>query len=341
MSPIVSSSPPAPAKSPQRRILVCLDRSAYSEACVPHALMLARAFHSALTLVHVMQPQHNPSGQQTCDALGWEISSQEARNYLERIERQVVQTLWQDVDTRLEQGRPAARIVDLARELDAEVTVLGSRGEGGTRDQSLGSTVQQVLASSRGSVLIVHPAKTDRSPAGPKQILVPLDGSLRTESVLPAAARLAGAHGAELLLVHIVQEPVPSALLASPEDIELARTLAGRLEASARRYLERLRLRLSHEVSVVRTLVVRHANERQCLVEISQKEQIALIVLSAHGSACDSGRTFGSVAAYLLTHSTVPLLVLQDLPGELQPIQDLDAPLAPPPLRASYASGRA
>lgn len=338
MSPIVSSSPPAPAKSPQRRILVCLDRSAFSEACVPHALTLAKAFHSALTLVHVMQPQHNASGQQMCDALGWEISSQEARNYLECIERQVVQTLWQDVDTRLEQGRPAARIVDLARELDAEVTVLGSRGEGGTRDQNLGSTVQQVLASSRGSVFIVHPSKTDPSPAGLKHILVPLDGSLRTESVLPAAARLAGAHGAELLLVHIVQEPVPSALLASPEDIELARTLAGRLEAGAQRYLERLRLRLSHEVSVVRTRVVRHANERQCLVDISQKEQIALIILSAHGSACDSDRTFGSVAAYLLTHSTVPLLVLQDLPGELQRIQDLDAPLAPPPLRASYAS---
>ncbi len=50
-------------------------------------------------------------------------------------------------------------------------------------------------------------------------------------------------------------------------------------------------------------------------MKISQREDTNLIVLSAHGSACDSARSFGSVTTYLFTHSTVPLLVLQDLPG--------------------------
>jgi hypothetical protein len=88
----------------------------------------------------------------------------------------------------------------------------------------------------------------------------------------------------------------------------------------------------------VRTLVVRHANEYQCLLEISQKEQADLVVLSAHGSGCDSTQSFGSVTAYLLTHSVVPLLVLQDLPAkELHTIQHLDEKLTPSSLRASYA----
>ena len=112
--------------------------------------------------------------------------------------------------------------------------------------------------------------------------------------------------------------------------------LAARLEASAKRYLEGIRDRLAHEVASVRTLVVRHANERQCLLEISRSEEhIDLIVLSAHGIACNPARSFGSVTAHLLTHSTVPLLVLQDLPRSRSPATRRRKQLAPP-LRASY-----
>jgi hypothetical protein len=88
----------------------------------------------------------------------------------------------------------------------------------------------------------------------------------------------------------------------------------------------------------VRTLVVRAANEYQSLLEISQKERTDLMVLSAHGSGCDSTQSFGSVTAYLLTHSIIPLLVLQDLPArELHPLSQPNERPTPPLLRASHA----
>ena len=79
---------------------------------------------------------------------------------------------------------------------------------------------------------------------------------------------------------------------------------------------------------------LRHPNERR-LVDISQQEHVDLVVLSAHGVACDPARAFGSVTAHLLTHSVVPLLVLQDLPNELERPADVGAQAAPP-LRASF-----
>ena len=95
-----------------------------------------------------------------------------------------------------------------------------------------------------------------------------------------------------------------------------------------------LRDRLTHESTTVRTLVVRHANERQALLEVSRRERVDLIVLSAHGSACDPVHSFGSVTTDLLTHSQLPMLVLQDLPEQ---DSNLDARRSPaPPLRASY-----
>jgi nucleotide-binding universal stress UspA family protein len=319
----------------RRRILVCLDRSTFSEGCVPYAVSLAKTFGSAITLAHIMQPQLQRGGSSTNDALGWEISRQEAQGYLERIEKEVAQALGKPVDVRLEQGQPAERIVDLAREIGADLTVLGSRGKGAAAARSLGSTAQQVLAMAHGSVFIAPSSSTAAAP-NPKRILVPLDGSLRTESVLPTAARIANTHG-EMLLVHVVQEPLPTAMLHATEDMELARKLAARLEISATKYLKDLQQQLAHEGTSVRTLVVRHANPQQCLLELSEKEHTELVVLTAHGSACDPAQSFGSVTGYLLAHSTVPLLVLQDLAEPTDRTDDVEQRRTPNSLRASYA----
>lgn len=319
------------------RILVCLDRSTFSEGCLPYAIWLAKTFGSAVTLVHVMQPHHEVGSRQASDPLGWEIARQEAQGYLERLEQTTSRALENPVEVRIEQGHPAERILDLAREIGADVIVLGSHGEAGVTPWNLGSTAQQVLAVARNSVLVVHPFSVEGKDVALRRILIPLDGSLRTESVLPAAARLASVHGSELLLVHVVHEPPAASLLYGAEDLELARQLASHLESRAQRYLAHLQEQLTNEGATVRTVVTRHPNDRRCLLEISRSEQTDLIVLSAHGAACDSARSFGSVTAYLLTHSMVPLLVLQDLPApKSEQTEDVDS-IAPSPLRASYA----
>lgn len=330
-------APPRPPRTHPRRahqILVCLDGSSFSEVCLPYAVSIARTFGSELTLAHVVQPPREFGGAQPTDALAWEIARQEARAYLERHQQEAAAALGRPVQIRLEQGHPAERIIGLARELGTDLTMLGSHGEGGLTEWNLGSTVQQVLAVMRGSVFVAHAGITP-TVLVPKRILVPLDGSLRTECVLPTAARIARAYTAELVLVHVVQEPVASSVLTTGEDLTLATQLAARLEANARRYLDAVRDRLIHEVPSLYTLVLRHANERQCLLELCEREHIDLVVLSAHGVACDPARSFGSVTAHLLTHSTVPLLVIQDLAPEQRRSDDVTERLAPP-LRASY-----
>jgi nucleotide-binding universal stress UspA family protein len=320
-----------------RRILVCLDRSACSEACLPHAVSLAKVFDSPVTLLHVMQPVPEHSGARITDPLGWEVSRREASAYLERLAGELTETRQLRVDCRVAQGRPAERIIAIAREIGADLTVIASHGEGGLAAWTLGSTAQQVLAVSHGSVLVVRAASGGPSAVTPKHILVPLDGSLRTESVLPNAARVAEAHGAEMVLMHVVVEPQQTAMLHA-EDLEIARDLAGRLEARARRYLEHVRGRLPRDVQV-RTLVTRHVDERQAILEVSSAEQIDLVVLSAHGSVCNPVRPFGSVTHHLLAHSTVPLLVLQDLSEAGLERNGEEADEQAPPLRSSYPPG--
>jgi nucleotide-binding universal stress UspA family protein len=258
-----------------------------------------------------MQPVHEHSGARITDPLGWEVSRREAAAYLDGLAKDVRETWGLAVDCRVEQGRPAERITAIASELGATLTVIASHGEGGLAAWNLGGTAQQLLSVSHASVLVARAEQRVPSVVAPERILVPLDGSLRTESVLPLVARIAQAHGAEVLLVHVVAEPIPTAVLHAA-DFELARVLAGHLEARAKRYLEHLRSRMPSD-ALVRTLVMRHLDERQALLELSQRENIDLVVLSAHGSVCNPTRPFGSVTHHLVSHSTIPLLVLQDL----------------------------
>jgi nucleotide-binding universal stress UspA family protein len=303
---------------------------------------MSRTFGSRITLLHVMQPPRDRSGTHATDALEWEIARQRARAYLERFEKEAAETLGERVETRLEQGHPAERIRAVAHELGADLVVLGTYGESGITAWNLGSTTQQVLALAQGSVFI---ARSDAAPSGtfsPQHILVPLDGSLRTESTLPVAVRIAKSSDAEILLAHVVPEIISAGALrvAEDEDVEMARELARRLASHANAYLGQLQNHLASEVRSVRTTVIRSADPCQSLLELSDSEHVDLVVLSAHGSTCNRERSFGGVAMHLLTHSTVPLLVLQDLLDSDVHRPVLDDDRRRTPLRSAFPKGR-
>ncbi len=178
----------------------------------------------------------------------------------------------------------------------------------------MGRTVRDVLSSAAGSVLVAHATREPR--VLPHRILVPLDGSLRSESVLPFVADLARHPDTEVLLVHVVTEPTATAVMSAPDDMELASSLASRVEVNAEAYLARVRARLLPRVPAVRTRVVRRPEEREALLDVAAQEAADMLVITAHGSTCNVERASGSVASYLLAYAQLPVFVLQDMPRD-------------------------
>jgi nucleotide-binding universal stress UspA family protein len=276
--------------------------------------VLASALGGTTTLLHVMQPPRDNFSQGAPDALTWEIARQEAMSYLERLRKEVASQTGQQVGIRVEQGHPAARIRAVAHEVGASVTVLGASGEGGAT-WTLGTTAQEVLLRAEGSVFIARSPMATAPGFAPRRILVPLDGSLRAESILPTVARIAHASGAEVRLAHVVSEPQPSGILRAPEDLEMARALTRRLELQSKSYLDGICQRLRRDVSSVRTSVSSHGDPGQRLCELAESEGIDLVILSAHGAICNRARALGSVTTHLLRCLIVPVMMLQDLIG--------------------------
>ena len=71
---------------------------------------------------------------------------------MHRVEKHDIHT----AITRVEVGQPANRIVEVARELDADMIVLGSRGLGNIGSLLLGSTSQKVAHLAPCTVVTVR-----------------------------------------------------------------------------------------------------------------------------------------------------------------------------------------
>lgn len=324
----------APRPTGFRSVLVCLDRSRAAEAALPLAIHLAKADGASIILFHVLEPPRDAVEVHATDALDCEIARQEARAYLDAISERVVECGVR-VERHIAEGHPARGVAALAVELDADLVVVSRFGEGGRDEWELGDTAQKILALARGAVLVVPPdARAPGPHVPPRRILVPLDGSLRGESVLPAALHLARSDDAELVLAHVVPDPVRTAVLDAPADLALAHELADRLVARAQAYLDGVCAELRRFGARVATVVTRAIDHREGIVALAATREIDLVVLAAHGAVCNPRRRFGSVAAHLIEHTGAPVLVIQDLP-RCPGHADADDP-APLPPRSSH-----
>jgi nucleotide-binding universal stress UspA family protein len=106
-----------------RRILVGTDTSARAERAVEEAVRLARAEDAELVVLYVRRTGH---ARDVVDP----GKPADPQAYLARLARRFDGVR---VRARIEQGDPAARIVEVAAEEGARVVVLGNRGVHGRR----------------------------------------------------------------------------------------------------------------------------------------------------------------------------------------------------------------
>jgi nucleotide-binding universal stress UspA family protein len=158
-----------------------------------------------------------------------------------------------------------------------------------------------------------HPTMAYRS------ILVPLDGSERSEAALPHAAALARQFDARVVLYRAVEAPgLVSAGAAGPlaggvappaPTIEMVQ-LEREAQAAAIAYLERHARELLAQSIVTTTRVGEGPDVAEQLLEISREEGTDLIVMTTHGRTGLARLLFGSVAESVLRRAAVPVLLI-------------------------------
>ena len=140
-----------------------------------------------------------------------------------------------------------------------------------------------------------------------KKILVPMDGSELSESVLTHVIDIVtGCHVPEVVLVR-VREPLDPNVI-STLDPHIAADLDKSYQDEAVRYLNKIAKTLKKKGIDAGTVVL-SGNPAEEIIEYTQKNGVDLIIMSTRGRSGVSRWIFGSVADKVLRHSTVPVLI--------------------------------
>ena len=142
-----------------KKILVPTDFSKSSELALEAAITLAQKFASSIVLMHAYQLPVYPYPI-TANAL---VSPSDLLNHVEHGARAALETAaaaHRDcgvvITTTLKAGAPWEEIIRAAREIDAGLIVIGSRGLRGLPRALLGSTAERVVRYSPIPVMAFH-----------------------------------------------------------------------------------------------------------------------------------------------------------------------------------------
>jgi nucleotide-binding universal stress UspA family protein len=219
----------------------------------------------------------------------------------------------------IESAVPAEEIITYTEKEDVDLVVMGTHGRRGVDRMLFGSVTEEVVRKAPAPVFTVR-ADTDVAPnQAVRRVLVPVDFSDASTSAIRHAKEIALTYGAEIVLLHVVEEPVyPEAYgietAGFPTD-----DVAERVEA---RLGEIAREKIGYEHVLVTAVVGPPARS---ILEYTTENEVDLIVQATHGRTGLDHVLLGSVTERVLRHSPVPVFVVKPKRKSLVPADQAEA----------------
>jgi nucleotide-binding universal stress UspA family protein len=201
------------------RILVALDGDGAAEAALGEVERIA----GGAAGVHFLSVVPTLPRSVEAGSAGVMAGHDRALSYLHRLRERFPDIRGLD---HIRSGRPAEAILQAALEFDIHLIGMGTSNRAGGAPGTPGSVVEEVLQQARIPVLLKRPGGLPTHPTL-RRILVPLDGSVESLSILPTVKTLAGRLGAEVVFLHVPERtlaplspPAASASVQVPLDQE-------------------------------------------------------------------------------------------------------------------------
>ena len=285
-----------------RTVLVPLDGSKAAEAVIPYVELIASRTGAA---VHLLTVVHDENG---------DTKAAEARAYL--AERAAALRPIPG-STSVKSGDEAQVILAEADAGDANLIAMSTHGRSGLMRWVLGSVATKVLhAASRPLLLVRARDRGDGPPAVVGRILVPLDGSQVSLSVLPYVEELAEALGADIVLFNAV---LPLDIYPGTEMTPVrVGTIIDDLLAQGQSFLAEVAREIEGRGKVKARSVVTIGFPVDEVVRVAAEVNAGLIALATHGRSGVNRWVMGSVADGVVRRCSLPCLLVrpQEAAGE-------------------------
>ena len=259
-------------------VIVCLDGSSLAEKIIPLARGIAAAKDGRLSLLRVVEDVA-------------ELAAEES--YLRDCARQYAAKL-----VLLVGADAAAAIVAHLASRSHATAALTTHGRTAWSEAILGSVALRIIREARRPVLIYRPVeKAGDAPKKIDNVVITLDGSALSETIIPYAADAARSLSAGLFLVQVlpVQPPTPPALEKS--DLNEAAYLHVKAAAIKKRY------NLDAQWEVL------HGDTTQAICQYVATMPNTLLAMTTHARGGIERAIVGSVAGACVRRANAPMLL--------------------------------
>jgi nucleotide-binding universal stress UspA family protein len=326
-------------------IMVPTDGSGFDREAIRVALRIAEQSNAKIRLVRVLASDSffgtTPEANSPASTEFGQSERTTALSELYALAAECRNEFKPDVTVDLHGGPVADVLQGYAQRHNVDLIVMSTHGRTGVSRLSLGSITDSLIRHTSIPVLVV---KTPESYLNPhlglafKRIVVPLDGSVLAEQVLPRMMTLAKLESADVLLLQVLvphsysqKEMFDPNLPWWDKDVSLAQA-----------YLYRIASRLRRNGLIVTTDIVIGENAADAIGDFASREKADLIAIATHGRGGLARILRGSVADAIMHSGKMSMLVLK--PDELvknEQIAEVDGDLASAAAVAMTASSSA
>jgi nucleotide-binding universal stress UspA family protein len=284
----------------------------FSETSIVAARWAVEHFapNADITLVHVIDLPDRPAFAEELLPATDTIESV-ARRSAERRMRDAIASISPRAGFEIRFGKPHEQIVEAARARRAEVIIVGPHDDRHARSRWLGATAERIVRTSPIPVLVaVEPPSRP-----PQTLLVPINESRLTASILAWASQFAESFDAEVKLLHVWSESL-YAYVASMSHAESSD------ELTAQRAVEQeIRDATTHWLADLTeagfrgrraAAIVRHGQVADVTLDLAAATHADLIVMGRSGGLVMSPPPFGSTLRTVLHRAPCSVFVVAE-----------------------------
>lgn len=281
------------------RVAVLLDGSYFAAQAIPFAKSACRAAGANLTLLSSIPDQAQLTPEQ------YEDTYQARESYLENV-AMGLQADGIEVDYAVRSGSIADAAANLVAEQDIDLVITSTRGKSGTKHWLTGGASRKLIQKIDKPVLLVQATNDHGTVPDIRRILVTLDGSIYSESVLPYARAFAKIFASELVLLTVPAVPQVENYRAAADIVE---TIRAKIEINMRKFLEAVASSLRDDGVRVRTRVTGSMPMRT-IISISEEENADMIMITSRGRGGLDLFMLGSVVQRVVQNTQNPVFMV-------------------------------
>ncbi|MCL2345984.1 MAG: universal stress protein [Desulfobulbus sp.] len=286
-------------------ILAATDFSAASRHAIDRAGRLAGELGCPLHLAHAIAPGLFDDIQRLLAPDAPPISvtlGNDASRQLQAIAGELARIGQVAADYRVIFGKPVDALYEQAEASDADLLVVGSRGEDFLRQLTIGSTAMRLLRKTQRPTLVVK-----RPVAGPyRRALVAMDFSPAALAALRLARRIAP--GAEIVLLHVVEIPFERKMRYAGVNNDVIEQYRAEAQIKAMRQLRELVGNERLPAATTR-LSAPSGNPTGLILEQVDVQDCDLIVAGKRGMHIVEELLLGSTTKHLLIEAETDILI--------------------------------